>query len=51
MKSRLFLLIIFIISCDTNSINNPENSDEIIGIEMTIAATSFVDWEYYRVTD
>tara|TARA_Y100001936_G_scaffold249671_1_gene300584 strand:- start:529 stop:1146 length:618 start_codon:yes stop_codon:yes gene_type:complete len=51
MKSRLFLLIIFIISCNTNSINNPENSDEIIGIEMTIEATSFVDWEYYRFTD
>ena len=52
MKLKLFLLVIFIISCDNNkTVNAPENLDEIIGVEMIIEATSFVDWEYYRFTD
>ena len=49
-KNLFFLLILFIISCDEN--DNIIGSETIpIGIEQTIDATSYIDWNYYKLTD
>jgi len=53
MKNTLYLfLILFLISCSTDNNDSIIGSEPIpTGIEQTIEATSFTDWNYYRFTD